>query len=405
MTLSLANKHVLLGITGSIAAYKSPDLVRRLREIGAEVRVVMTENAKRFITPLTLQAVSGYPVHDDLFDVHAEAAMGHIELARWADIILIAPATADFMARLSHGHADDLLTTLCLATRAPVALAPAMNQAMWIHPRTQENAALLANQHIKVLGTNQGSQACGDVGPGRMLEPSEIIEKVFPLLLSGELVNCRVLITAGPTHEALDPVRYLTNGSSGKMGYALAQAAQLAGAKVLLVSGPVALKPPAQVKCINVVTAQEMYDAVMRNIDDCDILLGVAAVSDYRSQHVAPQKIKKSTESLKINLAPNPDIVQAVGALKRRPFIVGFAAETEDLEVQARQKREDKKMDIIVGNVVGKDYGMGSDDNEVLVITASQATHFPKLSKHKLAPKLISLIASEFKKSQIGKKK
>lgn len=405
MTLSLANKHVLLGITGSIAAYKSPDLVRRLREIGAEVRVVMTENAKRFITPLTLQAVSGYPVHDDLFDVHAEAAMGHIELARWADIILVAPATADFMARLSHGHADDLLTTLCLATRAPVALAPAMNQAMWIHPRTQENAALLAKQHITVLGTNQGSQACGDVGPGRMLEPSEIIEKVCPLLSSGELVNCCVLITAGPTHEALDPIRYLTNGSSGKMGYALAQAAQLAGAKVLLVSGPVSLKPPGQVKCINVVTAQEMYDAVMRNIDACDILLGVAAVSDYRSQHVAPQKIKKSTESLKINLAPNPDIVQAVGALKRRPFIVGFAAETEDLEMQARQKREDKKMDIIVGNVVGKDYGMGSDDNEVLVITASQTTHFPKLSKHKLATKLISLIASEFKKSQLGKKK
>jgi phosphopantothenoylcysteine decarboxylase/phosphopantothenate--cysteine ligase len=398
----MINKHVLLGVTGSIAAYKSADLVRRLREKGAIVRVAMTENAKRFITPLTLQAVSGHPVHEDLFDVHAEAAMGHIELARWADMVLIAPATADFMARLVNGHANDLLTTLCLATSAPIAIAPAMNQGMWKHTATQHNLQALKDRHIHFLGTAEGTQACGDVGPGRMLEPADIIEKLLPLFATGALSGLKVLITAGPTHEPIDPVRYITNGSSGKMGYALAIAAQEAGALVTLVTGPVSLPLPPQMDCIAVRTAQEMAEIVLKKIQDYAIFLSVAAVGDYRAKRVSTQKIHKSESEWQLLLEPNSDIVAEVAQLQPKPFIVGFAAETENVIEAARAKRQRKKMDMIIANQVGEGVGMNSDDNAVTVISADQMGYetlvtLPLTPKQQLARQLITLIANEFK--------
>ena len=399
MTSFLANKRILLGVTGSIAAYKSADLVRRLREAGATVRVAMTENAKRFITPLTMQAVSGYPVHDELFDVQAEAAMGHIELARWADAALIAPASADFMARLAKGNADDLLTTLCLATAAPIALAPAMNQGMWKHTMTQENLQVL-QQHkgIHFFGPTEGSQACGDVGPGRMLEPAEIVEKVSTIFSTGALAGLKVMITAGPTHEAIDPVRYITNGSSGKMGFALAEAAREAGADVTLISGPVGISKPTYLKCISVVTAQEMYEEVMRKISGCDIFLAVAAVGDYRCETVATQKIHKEDEAMQLALIRNLDIVASVGQLPERPFIVGFAAETEEVLEQAKAKRIRKKMDMIIANQLGGEFGMGSDENQVTLMGADSEVTLPPMTKRKLARHLIALIAKEYKK-------
>lgn len=401
MTHNLANKRILLGLTGSIAVYKSADLVRRLREVGAEVRVVMTENSKRFITPLTMQAVSGNPVHDDLFDLHAEAAMGHIELARWADVILVAPATASFMARLADGNADDLLTTICIASPAPIMLAPAMNQGMWQHVITQENLQSLQNKGVHILGTNQGSQACGDIGPGRMLEPKEIREKLNELFATGTLAGVKVLITAGPTHEAIDPVRFISNGSSGKMGYALAEAAREAGAIVTLISGPVSLRAPERVECVSVVSAQDMYDEVMRKVSDCDIFLAVAAVADYRSKTVAEQKIHKTETAMQLALERNPDIVASVGKLTKKPFIVGFAAETENLIAQAKEKMQRKNMNMIIANQVGKDMGIGSEDNAVTVISADEQITLPAMHKNKLARKLIAMIAEAFKKDEI----
>lgn len=398
MTQFLANKQIVLGVTGSIAAYKSADLVRRLREAGAAVRVVMTENAKRFITPLTMQAVSGNPVHDDLFDLQAEAAMGHIELARWADVILVAPATADFMARLANGNASDLLSTICLAASAPIMLAPAMNQGMWRHVLTQENLHRLEQKGVRILGTTEGSQACGDVGPGRMLEPVEIRKHLHNLFETGELAGLKVLVTAGPTHEAIDPVRFLTNGSTGKMGYALAEAAQEAGARVTLVSGPVSLPKPPGMDCINVTTAQEMHNEVMRNIAKYDIFLAVAAVSDYRCQTTAAQKIHKTDAAMQLVLEPNPDIAASVGKLSPRPFIVGFAAETEDVVVQAQAKRKRKNMDMIIANRVGGGAGMSSDDNEAVVIGSEAAVSLPMMPKRKLARQLIHMIATEFER-------
>lgn len=398
MALFLANKHILLGVTGSIAAYKSADLVRRLREAGALVRVAMTENAKRFITPLTMQAVSGFPVHDDLFDLQAEAAMGHIELARWADLVLIAPASADFMARLANGQANDLLTTLCLATQAPIAIAPAMNQGMWKHALTQDNLQRLKDKKVTILGPTEGSQACGDIGPGRLIEPSEIVEKINGLFTTGQLAGCNVLVTAGPTHEAIDPVRFITNGSSGKMGYALAEAAREAGANVTLISGPVSLLKPSRMECISVVSAQEMYEAVMKRVAKYDIFLAVAAVGDYRCQTVAEQKIHKHEAATQLLLERNPDIVGSVGQLSPKPFIVGFAAETENVIQQAQAKRIKKKMDMIIANRVGDGIGMGSDENEVTVLGQdSQITLLPT-PKRKLARQLIDIIADEFKK-------
>jgi phosphopantothenoylcysteine decarboxylase/phosphopantothenate--cysteine ligase len=390
----VVNKQIILGVTGGIAAYKSADLVRRLREAGAEVRVVMTESAKQFITPLTMQAVSGNPVHDDLFDLHAEAAMGHIELGRWADLILIAPATADFMARLVNGVADDLLSTLCLVTTMPIVVAPAMNQAMWKNTQTVENVQALLQKKIQVIGPAQGSQACGDVGPGRMLEPLEIIERLQTIFATGSMAGRRVVITAGPTQEAIDPVRYITNASSGKMGYAIAQAAQEAGAQVTLISGPVHLEKPSRVKCINVVTAQEMQEAVLAMVADADLFLSVAAVADYRCKTPASQKMAKRTDELTLELVRNPDIVTSVASLSKPPFVVGFAAETENLLAHAREKLQRKKLDMIVANEVGKaGAGIGSDDNAVSVLWQDQQKDFALMDKRKLARELISLIA------------
>lgn len=400
MSRYLTNKRILLGVTGSIAAYKSADLVRRLREAGAVVRVAMTENAKQFITPLTLQAVSGHPVHETLFDVEAEAAMGHIELARWADAVVIAPASAGFMARLSQGQADDLLTTLCLVTRAPIAVAPAMNQGMWQHTLTQENAQALRAKGIVVLGPAEGSQACGDRGPGRMLEPAEIADQVGALFASGALAGVNVMVTAGPTHEAIDPIRYITNASSGKMGYALARAAREAGANVTLISGPVSLPRPHGMDCVEVVSAQEMHDAVMRNITGCDIFLAVAAVGDYRCKTVSARKIHKSDAAIELALERNPDIAASVGAMSKRPFLVGFAAETDHVIASAKDKRNRKQMDMIVANCVGQGEGMGSDENEVIVINDAGETPLPRARKDLLARQLVTMIAAQYKKKR-----
>ena len=400
MTSFLTHKHILLGVTGSIAAYKSADLIRRLREAGAIVRVVMTENAKRFITPLTLQAVSGHPIHEDLFDVQAEAAMGHIELARWAEAVVVAPATADFMARLAQGNADDLLTTLCLATPAPIAIAPAMNQGMWKHTLTQNNLQALRNKNIHIFEPEEGSQACGDVGPGRLLEPVEIVKKIANLFSSALFAGKNIIVTAGPTHEAIDPVRYLTNASSGKMGYALAQAAREAGANVTLISGPVHLSVPAHVQCVSVMTAKEMYAEVMKRIDDCAILIAVAAVADYHCQTIATEKLSKQKEFMQLVLQRNPDIVAAVGQLTKRPFIIGFAAETEHVIANAKEKKQRKNMDMIIANQVGEGKGMNSDDNQVTVIDREQEIALPLMSKTKLAKKLIEIIGETFKRDE-----
>ncbi len=397
MSSFLTHKNILLGVTGSIAAYKSAELARLLRKAGANVRVAMTENAKRFITPLTLQAVSGFPIHDDLFDVAAEAAMGHIELARWADLVLIAPATADCMARLARGQANDLLSTVCAATQARVALAPAMNQAMWRDVGTQDNMQVLQQRSVFILGPATGSQACGDVGPGRMLEPVQIVEEINGLFATGLLAGVRVLVTAGPTREAIDPVRFIGNYSSGKMGYALAEAAQEAGAIVTLVSGPVALPTPSHQACLYVESAQEMHDVVMKNAPTCDIFLAVAAVGDYRVASILPHKMHKTEEAFTLNLERTTDIVSAVGQLPNRPFIVGFAAETQDLIAQSHAKRQRKKMDLIIANHIGKELVMGADDNEVTVLGLAQDIALARMPKQKLARQLIELIAMAFK--------
>lgn len=394
----LTNKRILLGVTGGIAAYKSADLVRRLREASAEVRVVMTEHAKEFITPLTMQAVSGHPVHDELFDLKAEAAMGHIELARWADAIVVAPATASFMAKLMKGEADDLLTTLCLAAKAPIVLAPAMNQGMWKNTLTQNNVQGLREKGIHLVGPAEGDQACGDVGPGRMLEPVDIVKYLADLFVTGLLTGKHVLITAGPTHEAIDPVRYISNASSGKMGYALAEAAIEAGAKVTLISGPVHLPKPERVTCIDVVSAQEMLDAVMAQVKECDIFLSVAAVADYRCKVIATHKIAKAEDALTLELERNPDIVTQVASLSPRPFVVGFAAETDDVLTKAQAKLENKKLDMIIANQVGKDIGIGSDENAVTVLWSAHQEAFAKMPKRKLARKLIDFISKHLNK-------
>jgi phosphopantothenoylcysteine decarboxylase/phosphopantothenate--cysteine ligase len=400
MAQFLKNKRILLGVTGSIAAYKSADLVRRLRDAGAVVRVAMTENATRFITPLTMQAVSGYPVHDELFDLNAEAAMGHIELARWADLILIAPASADFLARLAQGRADDLLATLCLAARSRIAVAPAMNQAMWKHTLTQDNVQALRDKQILILEPAAGSQACGDVGPGRMMEPTDIVESVSAVFATGLLAGLNVVVTAGPTHEMIDPVRFMTNGSSGKMGYALAEAASEAGANVSLISGPVQLSRLPHIAHTDVISAQEMYDEVMKNIASCDIFLSVAAVSDYCIEAPAPHKVHKSNEAVSLLLKRTPDIVASLGQLPTKPFIVGFAAETENVIEQAKAKRQLKNMDMIVANEVGSGRGMGSDENQVTVITATAEITLPLMPKSQLARQLISRIAEQFKQEK-----
>ncbi len=393
----LINKRILLGVTGGIAAYKSADLARRLRDAGAIVRVVMTPHAKEFITPLTLQAVSGHPVHDALFDLKAEAAMGHIELARWADAILVAPASANFMARLLQGEASDLLTTVCLAAKSLIALAPAMNQGMWKNTLTEKNVQGIRAKGIHLFGPAEGSQACGDVGPGRMLEPLELVDRLTGLFNTGSLSGRHMLITAGPTREAIDPVRYITNASSGKMGYALAAAAMEAGARVTLVSGPVSLSCPDRVEYIPVISAEDMYAAVMAHVNRCDIFLSVAAVADYRCKTVAPQKMAKTDETLTLTFERTPDIVKTVAALPNRPYVIGFAAETENVVPNAQAKLSNKKLDMIIANQVGHALGMEQDDNTVVVLTKNGQQAFANMQKQKLARELIDLIAKEVK--------
>lgn len=391
-------KKILLGITGGIAAYKSADLVRRLKEQACDVRVVMTTAAQAFITPLTLQAVSGYPVATDLFDPAAEAAMGHIELARWADQVLIAPASADFIARLAHGHTNDLLSTLCLATTAPIILAPAMNQQMWLHPATQYNVSILQQRGVQLLGPATGSQACGETGPGRMLEPVEIVNLLNPQIRSLlKLKDKKIIITAGPTQEAIDPVRYITNRSSGKMGFALAEAAALAGAAVTLITGPVNLTTPFKVERIDVKTALEMQQAVKNTVDGCDIFIGTAAVADYRCENKANQKIKKNhQDKLVIEFIKNPDILAEVARLTPKPLVIGFAAETENIITNAKNKLDNKKLDLIIANQVGENLAFDQDNNQVVVISHDKQEQLPLLSKKLLARELIKLIAKYY---------
>ena len=391
---TLANKRVLLGVTGGIAAYKSAELLRRLQQAGAEVRVAMTAAATGFVAPLTFQALSGHPVHLDLLDPAAEAAMGHIELARWADVILVAPASADFLARLVHGEAPDLLAATCLASRCPVAVAPAMNQGMWGKPVTAENLDQLRARGIRVFGPASGYQACGDVGAGRMEEPETLAANLTELFASGALDGCKLVITAGPTREAIDPVRYLSNHSSGKMGYALAAAAVDAGAEVVLVSGPVALAVPERVRHIAVTSALEMLDACLAEVADADVFIAAAAVADYRPRVAAGQKIKKSNAPLTIELELNPDIVATVAALPQRPFVVGFAAETENLLDNARGKLSRKGLDLVIANDVSDPgIGFGSDDNQVLVVASRGTRRPPRLPKAQLARLLIEQVA------------
>jgi len=394
--LSLANKQVILGITGGIAAYKAAELCRLLIRAGAEVRVVMTPSAAEFITPLTFQALSGNRVHTELLDEDAEAAMGHIELARWADLILIAPASANFIARLSQGRADDLLSTLCLATTATIAVAPAMNQAMWNNNQTQENLASLQKKGITVLGPASGEQACGDVGLGRMLEAVDIAEAAAKLFTTGILAGVDVTITAGPTREAIDPVRYISNHSSGKMGYALATAAMEAGAKVVLISGPVALEPPPRVKVVAVESARQMLDACQ--VVPGDIFISVAAVADYRPAQKAEEKIKKSGKTMELSLVKNPDILAQISLSERRPFCVGFAAETENLEAYAKKKLADKKLDLIFANNAVKTFN--SESAMATAYWADGEKAFSQSSKSVLTRDMIALIATRYKTSR-----
>jgi phosphopantothenoylcysteine decarboxylase/phosphopantothenate--cysteine ligase len=378
----LAGKKILLGITGGIAAYKSAILCRDLIRLGAEVRVVMTEAATRFITPLTLQALSGHPVLSDLFAAETEHGMGHIELARWADRILIAPASAQTISKLAHGEADNLLTTTVLASDAPLLVAPAMNNVMWLDAATQGNIDLLLARGVTILGPASGDQACGETGPGRMLEPDEIAEFLQLQFQELSLAGKKVVVTAGPTWEAIDPVRGLTNHSSGKMGYALASALHDAGANIKLISGPTALQPPHGVDCINVTSAQEMCDAVMENIATCDIFVGVAAVADYRPVSSAKQKIKKNADTLTLKLVRNPDILAMVAALDKPPFTVGFAAETENLIDHAKEKLATKGLDMIAANPVsGDNSAFNSESNELSLIDRNGTTHISRCSK------------------------
>lgn len=395
---SLTNKRILLGVTGGIAAYKSAELIRRLKDAGAEVQVVMTTAAQEFITPLTLQALSGNPVHTDLLDPKAEAGMGHIQLARWADLLLVAPATADFIARLGQGMANDLLTSICLATNAPLAIAPAMNQGMWNNSATQANLQVLQDRGVLVLGPDSGSQACGEIGMGRMLDVDDLVVATANLFLTGSLSGKTLVITAGATREAIDPVRYLSNHSSGKMGYALAQAAVEAGAKVKLISGPTHLACPDRVERIDVVSAQDMFDACHAAVANCDIFIGAAAVADYRPASISSEKIKKDQQdSLNLQLIKNSDILASIAKLPNRPrFVMGFAAETQQLVEYAQEKLYKKNLDMIAANNVSSpEIGFNSDDNQITLITATQVQELPRASKMALAQMIIARIAEE----------
>lgn len=396
----LAGKRVLLGVSGGIAAYKSADLVRRLRERGAEVRVVMTRAAQAFVTPLTFQALSGHRVYTELLDPEAEASMGHIELARWADVVLAAPASADFLARLAHGLADDLLTTLCLASAAPPVVAPSMNRQMWQAPATQANCALLAERGVRLLGPAAGGQACGEEGPGRMLEPAELVDGLGALFAGGALAGVHVLITAGPTQEDLDPVRFISNRSSGRMGYALARAALEAGAQVTLVSGPVALDAPSGARVLQVRSAEEMRTAVLQGVQEADVFIAAAAVADYRPSAAAAEKIKKTGPELALTLTRTADILAEVAGRPHPPFTVGFAAETCDLEHHARQKLLNKGLDMVAANQVGiPGLGFDAEDNALEVLWAGGGCSLPRAPKGRLARELIDLVAERYRAS------
>ena len=393
----MSGRRILLGVTGGIAAYKSADLVRRLQDRGAQVRVVMTRGALAFVTPLTFQAVSGNPVHTDLLDEAAEAGMGHIELARWADVVLVAPATANFMARLAHGLADDLLSTLCLATAAPLVLAPAMNQKMWSNAATQANCAILAERAVRLIGPASGDQACGETGPGRMVEPVELAAAVLsgaPGLLEGR----HVVVTAGPTYEDIDPVRYIGNRSSGKMGFAVAEAAAAAGARVSLVAGPVKLPTPTGVSRTDVRGASEMRDVALRLASAADVFISVAAVADYTPARPSARKIKKGLPKQKLELVSTPDIVAEVAALEDRPLTIGFAAETEKLKEHALEKLSSKRLDMIAANRVGlSGAGFDSETNEILILSPQGEKYLGKGSKRHLAGLLVEEVADRLK--------
>ncbi|MEK9749332.1 MAG: bifunctional phosphopantothenoylcysteine decarboxylase/phosphopantothenate--cysteine ligase CoaBC [Pseudomonadales bacterium] len=395
--LTLHNRRILLGITGGIAAYKGAELTRRLQDQGADVRVIMTRSATEFITPLTMQALSKHPVHLDLHNPDTESVMGHIELARWADLVLIAPASANFLARLAHGHGDDLLTAVCLAAECPVAIAPAMNQAMWAKSPTQKNRALLVERGIHFLGPDSGIQACGEVGAGRLLDIEALLIGASNLFASGRLQGKTVLITAGPTREAIDPVRFISNHSSGKQGYALASAAVDAGARVILVSGPTALTAPERVDLVKVTSAQDMHEAVQARLPETDIMIGVAAVSDYRPKMVETQKIKKGQcgeRTLTLELVENPDIIAEAAKHPNAPFTVGFAAETENLENYAKRKLLEKNLAMIVANnVANSQIGFNSDANATTIFWAGGEINIPMMSKRALSERLISIIA------------
>ena len=384
-----APRRVLLGVGGGIAAYKAAELVRLLRRTGAEVRVVMTDSATQFVGPATFQALSGHPVRTSLWDAAAEAAMGHIELARWADRLLIAPATADLLARLAHGHADDLLTTLCLASDRPLAVAPAMNRLMWAHPATQANLALLRGRGVQVLGPASGEQACGETGEGRMLEPADIVARLGDRRWAGR----RVLVSAGPTFEDIDPVRFIGNRSSGRMGFALAEAAARRGADVTLVAGPVRLDTPHGVARVDVRSALQMRDAVLAHIDAVDVFISAAAVADFRPATLAPDKIKKSAADASLALVPNPDILAEVGARAERPLLVGFAAETEAVLEHARDKLRRKRLDFIAANRVGlPGTGFDADDNHVTLISDEASEDIGPAPKSAVADALLDRI-------------
>lgn len=423
----MQGKHILLGVTGGIAAYKSPDLVRRLRERGAEVQVVMTAGAREFVTPLTFQAVSGRSVRTDLWDPAAEAAMGHIELARWAHLVVVAPASANFLSRLAHGAADDLLSTLCLATEAPIVVAPAMNGVMWANQATVANARTLQQRGVSILGPAEGEQACGEVGAGRMLEPLDLAGRIAALLTERGIVSSertafgfsaegavgaisggsalrgrRVLITAGPTREPIDPVRFISNRSSGKMGFAVAQAARESGAEVVLVSGPVSVPTPAGVRRIDVESAADMLKAVMSEVTRADIFISTAAVADYRPAATAPQKIKKTSDKLELNMERTVDVLASVAALPKRPFVVGFAAETESVEQHARAKLLKKNLDMIAANEVGCDKAFDCEENQLIVLWRSGRQDLGRASKLTLARELIALVARSYEAARSG---
>ena len=395
---NLNNKRILLGVCGSIAAYKSAELVRNLKDNGADVRVIMTNSATEFITPLTLQTLSLNQVYQTLSDGDVETNMGHILLARWADIVLIAPTSANFISKLASGIADDLLSTACLATNGQIIICPAMNNVMWENKATQENIKTLLKRGVLCYGPASGDQACGETGPGRMQEPVQIVNQLTDYFQNNLLAGKTILITAGPTHEAIDPVRYISNRSSGKMGYALAQAAIEAGANVNLISGPVSLDPPKYVNCIKVSSAEEMNQLVQETVADADIFIATAAVADYRPKKLIKEKFKKTAKEISIKMVRNPDILANVSGLANAPFTVGFAAETQDLEINALVKLQDKSLDMIAANLVGNTQsGFDSDENALTVLWENGKFELPLADKSKIARELIAIVAERFK--------